>query len=84
MLLDIAEDAEDAEVRNGTSSINKSVENLPLIMAEDAEVGDNGDDVDNKTVKRSPLSKKPNGPIKYLTSLYFRKKWVFLNSFGYS
>ena len=29
-------------------------------MAEDAKIGGNSNGVDNETVKRSPLSKKPN------------------------
>ena len=42
-------------------------------MAEDAEVGGNGDGGDDETVERSPLSKKPNVPTGYLTSLRFEK-----------
>ena len=61
--------AEDAEVESGTSSTTRSAENLPLNMAEDAEVGGNDDGGDDETVKRSPLSKKPNGHMEYLTSL---------------
>ena len=37
-------------------------------MAGDAKVGDNGDGGDDETVERSPLSKKPNRRLKYLTS----------------
>ena len=61
--------AEDAEVRNGTSSITRSAENSLLDMAEDAEFGGNSDGGDDKTIKRSPLSKKSNGLMGYLTSL---------------
>ena len=61
--------AEDAEVRSGMSSTTRSVKNSPSDMAEDAEVGGNGDGDDDETVERSLLSKKPNGPIEYLTSL---------------
>ena len=61
--------AEDAEVESETSSTTRSAENSALNMAEDAEVDGNGDSVDNETVKRSPLFKKPNGPTEYLTSL---------------
>ena len=38
-------------------------------MAKDTEIGDNGNGGDDETVKRSSLSKKPNGPTKYFTSL---------------
>ena len=38
-------------------------------LAVDAEVGGNGDGGDDETVKRSPLSKKPNGRTEYLISL---------------
>ena len=61
--------AEDAEVGSGTSSTTRSAENssASVDMAEDAEIGE-GDGGDDETVKRS-LSKKPNVPIGYLTSL---------------
>ena len=59
LLLDIAEDA---MVRNGTSSTTKSAKNLSLNIAEDVEVGGNGNGGDDETVERSFLSKKPNGP----------------------
>ena len=77
--------AEDAEVGRRTSSTTRSAKNLSasVDMAEDAEVGE-GDGGDDETVKRSPLSKKLNGPIGYLTSLCsdadsapFRKKISF-------
>ena len=61
--------AEDAEVGSRTSSTTRSAKNLPSDMAEDVEVGGNGDGGDDKTVERSPLSKKPNGLMGYLTSL---------------
>ena len=63
--------AEDAEVGSGTSSTTRSAENssASVDMAEDAEVGGNGDGGDNETVERSPLFKKSSGPIGYLTSL---------------
>ena len=61
--------AEDAEVGRRTSSTIRSVENSPSDLAENAEVGDNGDGGDNTTVKRSLLFKKPNRPTRYLTSL---------------
>ena len=76
--------AEDAEVKSGTSSTIRSAKNLPLEMAEDAEVDANSDGGDDETVKRSSLSKKPNILIEYLTSSRFRKRCVFLDSFGYS
>ena len=63
--------AEDAEVGSGTSSTTRSAENSPSDMAENAEIGGNGDGSDDETVKRSPLSKKPNGLTEYLTSLCF-------------
>ena len=52
-------------------------------MAEDA-VGDEGDGIDNKTVKRTPLSKMLNVSTRYLIFLYSGKRWVSLDSFGYS
>ena len=57
--------AEDAEVGSGTSSTTKSAENLSasVDMAEDAEVGGNGDSGNDETVERSPLSKKSNVAI---------------------
>ena len=77
--------AEDAEVGSETSSPTRSAENLPLDMAEDAEVGGNGDGSDDEIVKKSPLSKKQNGPTEYLTSLLsnidsalFEKRWAHL------
>ena len=38
-------------------------------LAEDIKVGGNGEGGDNKTVKRSALSKKSSGPIGYFISL---------------
>ena len=61
--------ANNAEVGSGISSTTRSDENLPSNMAKDAEVGGNGDGSDDETVERSPLSKKLNGSIGYLTSL---------------
>ena len=72
--------AEDAEVGSGTSSITRLAKNLSLYMAEDTEVGGNGDGDDDETVERSP-SKKLSRPTGYLTSLCFEKSWVSLNSF---
>ena len=72
------------------TTITRSAENLLLDMAEDAWVDGNDDSGDNETVKRSPLSKKPNGPIGYFLSLRsyadnvpFGKRWVSFDSFGY-
>ena len=83
--------AKDAEIGSGPSSTTRSVKYSPLDMAKDAELGGNGDGSDNKTVKRSPLSRKSNGPMGYLTSLrsdadsaLFAKRCVFLDSFDYS
>ena len=61
--------AEDAEVESGTSSTTRSAESLLSDMVEDAEVGSNSDGGDNETIKKSPLSKKSNVPMGYLTSL---------------
>ena len=46
--------AEDAEVGSGTSSTTRSAENssASVDMAEDAEVGGNGDGGDDKTVEK--------------------------------
>ena len=49
-------------------------------MAEDDEVGE-GYGGDDETVKRSPLSKKPNVSTRYLTSLWSKKLKVSLDSF---
>ena len=43
-------------------------ENSPSDMAEDAEVGGNGNGGNNETVKRLP-SRKSSGSTEYLTSL---------------
>ena len=59
------------------TTTTRLVENLPLDMAEDAKVGGNGDSDNDKIVKRSPLSKKPNGLTEYLTSLCSGKKMSF-------
>ena len=76
--------AEDAEVRSGMSSIIRLAKNLPLDIAVDFGVDSNGDGGDNKIVKRSPLSKKPNVPTEYLTSPPSKKRYIFLDSFGYN
>ena len=52
-------------------------------LAEDVEIDGNGDGSDDETVKRTPLSKKPNWPTRYLTALPSGKRWVSLDSFGY-
>ena len=75
--------AENAEIKSGTSFITRSPKNLLSDMAEDAEIVSNDDSDDDKTVKRSPLSKKPNKSTRYLTSLHSKKRQVSLNSFGY-
>ena len=67
--------AEDAEVGSGTSSTTKSAKNLSasMDMTEDTEV-DKSDADDDKTVKRSTLSEKPNVPTGYLTTLHSKKR----------
>ena len=60
--------AENAEFESGTSSTTRSAKNSPLNMAENAEVGGNGDGGDDEMVERSPFSKS-SGPMGYLTSL---------------
>ena len=67
--------AKATKVNSGTSSTTRSAKNLSALvdMAEHTKVGkDNGSD--DKTVKRSPFSKKPNVSIRYFISLCFRKK----------
>ena len=66
---------ENAEIGSETSPITKSAKNLSVLvdMAEDAKV-DKGDGGNDKTIKRSPLSKKLNILIGCLIFLYFRKK----------
>ena len=76
--------AKDAEVRSGTSSTPRSAKNSPSDMAKDAEGGGNNNGGNDETIERSPLSKKPNGLTGYLTFICFKKKWVSLDSFGYS
>ena len=44
--------AKEAEVRSGMNFTTRSVENLPLDIAEDAEVGANNDGGDDETVKK--------------------------------
>ena len=70
--------AEDAEIGSRISSTTTSAKNssLSVKMANDAEVGKD-DGSDDETVKRLSLSKKPNMPIKYLTSLHSKKKMSF-------
>ena len=75
--------AKDTKDGSKTSFTTRLAKNSPLNITEDIEVGGNGDNGDNETVKRSPLSKKPNIPTKYFTSPYSWKRWVFLDSFGY-
>ena len=62
--------AENAEVGSRTSFTIRSANNLSVSvdMAKDAEVGEGNGDND-ETVERSPLFKKSNGSIGYLTSL---------------
>ena len=76
--------AKDAEIDSKISSTTKSAKNLSALidMAEDAQVGKD-DSSDNETVKRLPLSKKPNVSTEYLIFLYFGKRWVFFYSFCY-
>ena len=62
------------------TTITRSAKNSPLDMAEDAEIGE-GDGGDNEMIKKSPLSKKPNIPTRYFTSLRFEKRWISLDSF---
>ena len=61
---------EDVEISSKTTFTNKLGKNLSALVdiAEDSEV-DESNIGDDKTVKRSPLSKKPNVPIGYPTSL---------------
>ena len=68
-----------------TITPTQSAENSLLDIVEDAEVGGNGDDGDNKMIERSPFSKKSNVSTKYLTSLRsnadsvpFEKRWAHL------
>ena len=59
------------------TTTTRSAKNFPSDMAEDAEIGANGDSGDDETVERSPLSKKLNGLIGYFTSLLSGKKMSF-------
>ena len=59
------------------TTTTRSAKNLLSDIAEDAEVGGNGDSSDDETVKRSPLFKKPNGLTWYFTSLRSGKKMNF-------
>ena len=65
--------AEDAEVGSGISSTTRSSENSLSDMTENAEVGGNGDGGNDKTVERSPLFKKSNGPTEYFNFLRSKK-----------
>ena len=75
---------EDAEVGSKMTSTTKSAKNLPLHIAEDAEISDNGNGGNNEMVERSP-SRKPSKFIEYLASLRsnvdsapFEKRWAHL------
>ena len=70
--------AEDIKIGSGTSLITRSAKNLSasIKMVEDVEVGD-GDGGDDKTVGRSPLSKKSNVPIENFTFLHSGKNMSF-------
>ena len=46
-------------------------------MTEDAEIDGNGDSGEDEMVEKSPLFKKSNGSIGYLTSLRSGKKISF-------
>ena len=76
--------AENAGVESKTSSTTRSAKNSLSNLAENTEVGDNGNSGDNETVKISSFSNKPNIPIGYFTSLHSKKRSIFHNSFGYS
>ena len=75
--------AEDTQIGSGTSSTTRSAKNLPLNMAENAEIGGNDDGGDDAMVEKSLLFKKPNRPIGYLISLRSGKRWVSFNNFGH-
>ena len=67
--------AEDAEVDSGTSSTTRSAENLSALvdMAEDAEIGGNGDGGDDETVKKITLQEvKQTYRVSYLPTL---RRW---------
>ena len=64
---------EDAEVGSGTNFKTRSAKNSPLNIAEDAEIGANGNSGDDKTVKKSPF-KKLSRLTGYFTSLRFEKR----------
>ena len=72
---------ENAKVGSRISSTPKSTRNLLLDITEDAEIGGNGDDNDDKTVQSSLFYKKSNVYTRYLISLHFKKRWVSSNSF---
>ena len=69
--------AKDTKVRSEISSTIKLAKNSLLSIAEDAEVGGNGDSSDDKTVKKSPLLKKANVTTEYVTSLCSKNKIGF-------
>ena len=60
--------AEDAKVGSVTSSTTRLAENSPLDMAENAEIGGNGNGGDDETVEKSSF-RESSGPTEYLTSL---------------
>ena len=76
-LLLLIDGAEDSEVGSGMNSIIRSAKNLPLDMAENAEVGGNGDSGNNEMVKRSPLSKMLSGSTGVFYLLTLQKKLSF-------
>ena len=77
---------EDAKVDSGTISTTRSAENLSasVDMAEDAEVGNNDDGGDDKTVKKITSFQKCRADLlEHLTFQRSEKRQVSLNSFGY-
>ena len=57
------DEGEDADGGSKTSSTTRSAKNSLLDIAENAEVGVNGDGSDDEIVKRSPPSKMSSGSI---------------------
>ena len=66
---------ENADVVGRISSTIRLAKNLLALVdkAKDNKVGKSNNSSNNKTVKRLPLSKKPNVLIEYFISFYFKK-----------
>ena len=68
--------AKEGEIDSKTNFISRSTKNLLLSIsiADNTKIAEGSSSSDDKTVKKSPLSKKLNIPTRYFTFLYFKKR----------